>query len=60
MKKRKRNALTLKQKIEIIKKIEDGVAINLIMKDYNIAKSTIYQIKKAKETLIEHKEVHVM
>ena len=49
--KRKRVPLTIDVKWEIVEKIEKGVPIASLMTQYNIAKSTLYDLKKAKDNL---------
>ncbi|XP_042910039.1 jerky protein homolog [Parasteatoda tepidariorum] len=50
--KRKHVTLTLNQKLEIIKQLEKGNR-NVLMNEFNIGSSTIYDIKKQKDELIK-------
>ena len=52
VKKRKRVVLTLKQKIEICKKIEAGVSRTTLMNEYNTGSTTLYDIYKQKAKLL--------
>ena len=52
-KKRKRVVLTIKQKIEICQRFERGENRNMLMKEYGIGSSTIYDIRKQKEELMK-------
>ena len=45
--KRKKSVMTLDRKREIIGKIEEGVSMTAIMAQYNVAKSTLYDIRKS-------------
>ncbi|XP_055501907.1 jerky protein-like [Leucoraja erinacea] len=49
--KRKHVTLTIHQKLEIIKRLEEGENRHVIMGEYNIGSSTIYDIKKRKGEL---------
>ncbi|GBM70630.1 Jerky [Araneus ventricosus] len=51
--KRKHVTLTLNQKLEIIKRIEKGENRNILMNEFNIGSSTIYDIKKQKDELMK-------
>ncbi|GBN63782.1 Jerky [Araneus ventricosus] len=51
--KRKRVTLTLNQKLEIIKRLEKGENRNILMNEFNIGSSTIYDIKKQKDELMK-------
>ena len=44
--KRKRNVLTLKQKLELLDKMEKGVSRGQLMEEYHVGSSTLYDIKK--------------
>jgi hypothetical protein len=50
--KRKINVLTIAQKIEIVRRIESGVNHNVLMREYNIGSSTIYDLKAQKVQLL--------
>ena len=51
--KRKHVTLTLNQKLEIIKRLEKGENRNVLMNEFNIGSSTIYDIKKQKDELMK-------
>ncbi|XP_035212156.1 jerky protein homolog [Stegodyphus dumicola] len=51
--KRKHITLTLNQKLEIIKRLEKGENRNVLMNQFNIGSSTIYDIKKQKDELMK-------
>lgn len=51
--KRKHVTLTIQQKLEIIKRLNKGENRKAISRDFNIASSTIYDIKKKEEHLKE-------
>ncbi|GBM62577.1 Jerky [Araneus ventricosus] len=51
--KRKHVALTFNQKLEIIKRLEKGENRNILMNEFNIGSSTIYDIKKQKDELMK-------
>ncbi|GBO15325.1 Jerky [Araneus ventricosus] len=51
--KRKHVTLTLNQKLEIIKRLEKGENRNILMNEFNIGSSTIYDIKKQKDELMK-------
>ncbi|XP_064411327.1 jerky protein homolog [Latimeria chalumnae] len=51
--KRKRVVLTLKEKIDICTRLEKGENRNVLMKEYNIGSSTLYDIKAQKQQLIQ-------
>lgn len=51
--KRKRVVLTLKQKMEICRRLEQGENRNVLMKEFNIGSSTIYDIKSQSNNLKE-------
>nr|XP_014431724.1 jerky protein homolog [Pelodiscus sinensis] len=51
--KRKRVVLTLKQKIDICTRLEKGENRNILMQEYNVGSSTIYDIKAQKGQLLK-------
>lgn len=53
MSKRKRVVLSISQKIEIIKKSENGQTVKSIMNEYNVGDQTVRDIIKNKQKLIE-------
>ena len=52
--KRKRNALTIETKLEIINQLEKGVNSSSLAVHYNISKATVSDIKKQKEAILQH------
>ena len=54
MPKRKHMQLSIKQKLEIIEKLEKGVKPAMISAEYGIAKQTISDIRKSKEKLVKY------
>ena len=51
--KRKRTQVSIKQKLEIIEKLEKGVKPAVISAEYGIAKQTVSDIRKAKEKFMK-------
>ena len=51
--KRKKVLLTLKQKLELLEKFENGEFVKKLANDYGIGVQTVRDIKKNKEKLIE-------
>jgi hypothetical protein len=51
--KRKRTVLTLNQKIEIASRLEKGVNRNVLMTEFGIASSTLYDIRNQKDELFK-------
>ena len=49
--KRKRNALSLQDKLSIIEKLEKGASVSSICREYEIAKQTVSDIKKSKNDI---------
>ncbi|XP_068094973.1 jerky protein homolog [Hyperolius riggenbachi] len=49
--KRKRIVLTLKQKMEICQRLEEGVSRTELMEEFNVGSSTIYDIKSKSEKI---------
>lgn len=49
----KQNRLSLEDKVEILKKLDEGVNGNRLALDFNVSKSAISQIKKQKEQIFE-------
>ena len=52
--KRKRVLLTIPQKIEVIRKLENGASVGQVCEEYNIKKQTVSDIRKAKGKLTEY------
>ncbi|XP_072254361.1 tigger transposable element-derived protein 2-like [Pyxicephalus adspersus] len=51
--KRKHHALSIAQKVEILKKLDSGMSVQTICDIYDIGSSTVYDIKKRKEKLLK-------
>lgn len=49
--KRKHLTVTLFQKQEILKMLDNGISRHIIMREYNIGSSTVYDIKTNKDKL---------
>ena len=49
--KRKRVVLTLKDKLAIVTRLENGESRQKLMQEYNIGSSTLYDLKASKEKL---------
>lgn len=49
----KQNRLTLEQKADILKKLDNGVRANRLAMDYGVSDAAISQIKKKKEQILE-------
>ncbi|XP_069672129.1 jerky protein homolog [Periplaneta americana] len=49
--KRKRNVLTLKQKLELLNEMDKGVSRTKLMEQYHVGSSTLYDIKKQAKLL---------
>ena len=54
--KRKKVVLSITQKLEIISKLEKDANAKQLAAEYDVGKSTIYDIKKQKEELIRYQE----
>ncbi|XP_015925367.2 tigger transposable element-derived protein 2-like [Parasteatoda tepidariorum] len=52
-KKRKRVSLSIKNKVEILKKLDEGSSVKLLSECYNVGLSTIYDIKNQKKDLLK-------
>jgi len=51
--KRKRNVLTMEQKIEILTKLDKGETIVSLSRDFNIGKATVSDIKKNRHAIMD-------
>lgn len=51
--KRKHNSLTITKKVELLRKLEKGTSISNLCKEYNVGKSTIYDLKNKKNELFK-------
>ncbi|KFM64756.1 Jerky protein, partial [Stegodyphus mimosarum] len=51
--KRKHVSMSIKQKVELLQKMDKGVSVSKLCKEYGIGKSTVYDIKKKKKELFE-------
>lgn len=52
-KKRKHVTLSIKDKVNLIKKLESGTSVAKLCDEYGLGKSTVYDIKKQKKELFE-------
>lgn len=52
--KRKRMALTVAQKLELIRKLEKGASVTSVCEEYGVAKQTVSDIRKSKDKLVEY------
>ena len=51
---RKRVSLTIFQKVEILKKLQHGSSVKMIQEEYNVGKSTIYDLRSDKEKILQY------
>lgn len=51
--KRKHVVLSIKKKVEILKKLDSGASVKSVSQEYGIGPSTIYDLKKKKETILK-------
>ena len=51
---RKRVSLTIFQKVEILKKLQHGSSVKMIQEEYNVGKSTIYDLGSDKEKILQY------
>ena len=49
--KRKRVVLTIDKKLEIISKLDQGVSLTTLAKEYNVGKSTVFDLKKGQDKI---------
>lgn len=54
--KRRSNTLTIRQKYEILMKLEEGISVPTICKEYFIGRTTVYDFIKRKQEIIEYIE----
>ncbi|XP_045783380.1 jerky protein homolog-like isoform X1 [Maniola jurtina] len=52
--KRKHKTLPLKDKIEILNKLDSGETMCKLAKEYGVGRSTIHDLKKKKEKILDH------
>ena len=53
--KRKRKVLTIEQKVEILNELSSGVSATILSERYGVGKSTVYDIKKNKDSILNFK-----
>ena len=58
--KRKRVVLTISQKLEVLKLLDSSVSHAIICEKYGIGKSTVWDIKKSREKLLDFQETESM
>jgi hypothetical protein len=51
--KRRRHVLTLQQKVEVLRKIDRGVSVSRLRREYGVEQSTIYDIKAQKNQILQ-------
>ena len=51
--KRKRVTLTIEQKLDILKKLNQGSTMSSIATEFGVGKSTVFDIKNSREKIIE-------
>ena len=51
--KRKREVLTFEKKVEIIMKLDKGESVLSLTKQYNVGKSTVYDLKMQRSEILE-------
>ncbi|XP_064413472.1 jerky protein homolog [Latimeria chalumnae] len=51
--KRQRNVLSIQQKVELLKKLDHGVSVTQLRKDYGVGQSTIYDLRGQKDKIIK-------
>ena len=52
-KKRKHLSLSITQKVKLLQKLDSGVSVNRLTKEFDVGKSTIYDLKKQKDKLVK-------
>ncbi len=55
LKKRKRKVLTIEQKNKILKALSRGVSATILSERYGVGKSTVSDIKKQKDSILDFK-----
>ena len=53
--KRKRKVLTIEQKVEILNELSRGVSATILSEQYGVGKSTVSDIKKNKDSILNFK-----
>lgn len=53
MTKRKRNMLTIQQKVEMLKKLDEGESVTNLRKEYDVGHSTIYDLKAQRYRILK-------
>jgi hypothetical protein len=51
--KRRRHVLTIQQKVEVLRKIDHGISVSRIHREYGVGQSTIYDIKVQKNKILQ-------
>ena len=52
-KKRKHLCLSITQKVKLLQKLDSVVSVNRLTKEFDVGKSTIYDLKKQKDKLLK-------
>lgn len=55
-KRKQRTNVSLETKIEIVKKLRDGIKVQDIMNEYNLAKSAVYEWRKDMDRILGHEK----
>jgi transposase-like protein len=50
---KRRHVLTIQQKVEVLRKIDRGVSVSRLHRDYGVGQSTIYDIKAQKNQIVQ-------
>jgi transposase-like protein len=51
--KRRRHVLTIQRKVEVLRKIDRGVSVSRLRREYGVGQSTIYDIKAQKNKILQ-------
>jgi hypothetical protein len=51
--KRRRHVLTIQQKVEVLRKIDRGISVSRLHREYSVGQSTIYNIKAQKNQILQ-------
>lgn len=51
--KRKHNSLTITRKVELLRKLEKGTSVRKLCEEYEIGKSTVYDLQKQKTQILQ-------
>jgi transposase len=51
--KRRRHVLTIQQKVQVLRKIDRGISVSRLHREYGVGQSTIYDIKAQKDQILQ-------